>query len=136
MFAPLLKNLNLRLLVISLAMSTLSLAAPVSSLAGPTSTESEVDTNSKTDADTFLTETSNKNDPDLVQALQQATHDKQDNSTDLDYLVWLSDMSEKITQRVPNAFYRIRLLETVHQEAKRSRLNASHAVLEKRIRTP
>ena len=26
-------------------------------------------------------------------------------------------MSEKITQRVPNAFYRIRLLETVHREA-------------------
>ena len=82
------------------------------------SAETTIDAKQKAEANTFLTETTNKNDPDLVQALQQATHDTQDNTIDLDYLVWLADMSEKITKRVPNAFYRIRLLETVHQEAK------------------
>ena len=76
------------------------------------------ETNKLTDSERFLTETINKNDPDLVQALQQATRDTQDKTTDLDYLVWLADMSEKITKRVPNAFYRIRLLETVHKQAK------------------
>ena len=58
-----------------------------------------------------------KNDPNLIQALKQSTHDTATKTTDLDHLVWLSSMSEKITQRVPNAFYRIRLLETVHREA-------------------
>ena len=58
-----------------------------------------------------------KNDPNLIQALKQSTHDTVTKTTDLDHLVWLSNMSEKITQRVPNAFYRIRLLETVHREA-------------------
>lgn len=87
-------------------------------LCSSTIASAETNVEKKTDADIFLTETTNKNDPDLVQALQQATHDNQDNTTDLDYLVWLANMSEKITRRVPNAFYRIRLLETVHQEAK------------------
>ena len=58
-----------------------------------------------------------KNDPNLIQALKQSTHDTVTKTTDLDHLVWLSNMSEKITQRVPNAFYRIRLLETVYREA-------------------
>ena len=58
-----------------------------------------------------------KNDPNLIQALKQSTHDTVTKTTDLDHLVWLSNMSEKITQRVPNAFYRIRLLETIHREA-------------------
>jgi len=108
MFTYRLKSLNACLLVLLLC-STISTVA---------NGETKTSKNKKTDAERFLTETTNKNDPDLVQALQQATHDKQDNTTDLDYLVWLSDMSEKITKRVPNAFYRIRLLETVHKEAK------------------
>jgi len=57
-------------------------------------------------------------DPSLIKALKQSTHDTRNQSTDLDSLTWLSTMSEKITQRVPNAFYRIRLLETVYREAK------------------
>ena len=72
--------------------------------------QNDADSDKANDADKFLTETTNQNDPDLVQALKQATYDMQDNTTDLDYLVWLSDMSHKITKRVPNAFYRIRLL--------------------------
>ena len=69
-----------------------------------------------------------ESDPSLIQALQQATYDRQNNTTDLEMLVWLADMSEKITKRVPNAFYRIRLLETIHQEAKKQGLDP-HLVL-------
>ena len=64
-----------------------------------------------------LASKSANNNSDLIQALQQATYNRQDNSTDLDRLVWLSEMSDKIKRRIPNAFYRIRLLETVLEEA-------------------
>lgn len=56
-------------------------------------------------------------DPALIQALQQSTHDLRENTTDLDALVWLSSMSSNLERRIPNPFYRIRLLETVYQEA-------------------
>ena len=58
-----------------------------------------------------------QNDPKLIQALRQSTHDAQSNTTDLDQLVWLSDMSANLVRRLPNPFYRIRLLETIHREA-------------------
>lgn len=58
-----------------------------------------------------------KNDPNLLQALRQSTHDTKAKTTDLDSLVWLSAMSEKLVKRIPDAFYRVRLLETVHREA-------------------
>lgn len=58
-----------------------------------------------------------KTDPTLVQALQQATQDTQEQTTDLDALLWLSSMSERLEKRIKNPFYRIRLLETVYQEA-------------------
>jgi len=56
-------------------------------------------------------------DPALIQALQQATHDISENRTDLDALVWLSSMSNKLKRRIKNPFYRIRLLRAVHSEA-------------------
>jgi len=56
-------------------------------------------------------------DPELIQALQQATHDVQEQTTDLDALLWLSSMSERLEKRLPNPFYRIRLLETIYTEA-------------------
>lgn len=56
-------------------------------------------------------------DPALIQALQQATQDIKEQTTDLNSLVWLSSMSERLEKRIPNAFYRIRLLETVYSEA-------------------
>jgi len=62
-------------------------------------------------------------DPALIQALQQATQDSYSGITDLDRLVWLSSMAEKLEERIPNAFYRIRLLETVLQESEANGLD-------------
>lgn len=56
-------------------------------------------------------------DPALIQALQQETHDSSTNTTDLESLAWLSAMSAKLEKRIPNAFYRIRLLSAVYREA-------------------
>lgn len=57
-------------------------------------------------------------DPALVQALHQETYDIQTNVTDMSKLVWLSAMSSKLERRIPNAFYRIRLLSSVYRESK------------------
>lgn len=56
-------------------------------------------------------------DPALIQALQQATHDIRERTTDLDSLVWLSSMSERLEKRIKNPFYRVRLLKSVYTEA-------------------
>ena len=69
-------------------------------------------------AETFQLDSSGVDtDPALIQALQQATQDVHEQRTDLDSLVWLSTMSDKLVQRIPNPFYRIRLLKAVHSEA-------------------
>ena len=62
-------------------------------------------------------------DPDLIQALKQATHDIQEGRTDLDSLAWLSSMSEKLERRIPDPYYRIRLLKAVSVEAQRAGLD-------------
>ena len=62
-------------------------------------------------------------DPDLIQALQQATSDIQEQTIDLDLLLWLSSMSERIDKRIQNPFYRIRLLESVYTEAEMAGLD-------------
>jgi len=62
-------------------------------------------------------------DPALVQALQQATSDIQEQTIDLDSLLWLSSMSERIDNRIKNPFYRIRLLEAVYTEAEMAGLD-------------
>jgi soluble lytic murein transglycosylase-like protein len=67
-------------------------------------------------------------DPALIQALKQATHDIQERTTDLNSLTWLATMSDKIKQRIPNPFYRVRLLEAVYSEANRAGLDP-HLVL-------
>ena len=56
-------------------------------------------------------------DPALIQALQQATRDIHEGTTDLDSLVWLSSMSENLERRIKNPFYRVRLLKAVYNEA-------------------
>ena len=56
-------------------------------------------------------------DPALVQALRQATQDFHGQTTDLDALLWLSTMSERLEKRIRDTFYRVRLLETVYKEA-------------------
>jgi soluble lytic murein transglycosylase-like protein len=62
-------------------------------------------------------------DPALIQALQQATQEVHEQRTDLDSLVWLSTMSDKLVRRIPNPFYRIRLLKAVHSEARAAGLD-------------
>ncbi|MGK0373679.1 MAG: soluble lytic murein transglycosylase-like protein [Arenicella sp.] len=62
-------------------------------------------------------------DPDLIQALKQATHDIQEGRTDLDALTWLSNMSSKLERRIPDPYYRIRLLKAVASEAERAGLD-------------
>jgi len=62
-------------------------------------------------------------DPDLIQALKQATHDISEGRTDLDSLTWLSTMSEKLERRIPDPYYRIRLLKAVSTEAARAGLD-------------
>lgn len=62
-------------------------------------------------------------DPALIQALKQATHDIQEKTTDLNSLTWLASMSDKIKKRIPNAYYRVRLLEAVATEADRAGLD-------------
>ncbi len=56
-------------------------------------------------------------DPVLIKALHQATRDETLQTTDLDSLAWLSSMSVRLEKRIPDPFYRVRLLETVYQEA-------------------
>lgn len=56
-------------------------------------------------------------DPALVQALYQATRDIKEQATDLEALAWLSSMSERLEHRIPNPFYRVRLLNSVYAES-------------------
>ena len=56
-------------------------------------------------------------DPALVQALHQATRDVKQQTTDLDALLWLSSMSERLESRIEDPFYRIRLLKAINTEA-------------------
>jgi len=62
-------------------------------------------------------------DPNLIQALHQATRDVHEETTDLDSLLWLSSMSERIDKRIKNPFYRIRLLKAVYNEAQSAGLD-------------
>ncbi|MEM7359010.1 MAG: transglycosylase SLT domain-containing protein [Pseudomonadota bacterium] len=69
------------------------------------------------------TSSANSVDPALVQALQQATRDINEQTTDLDSLMWLSSMAERLESRIKNPFYRIRLLKAVYTEAERAGLD-------------
>lgn len=62
-------------------------------------------------------------DPDLIQALKQATHNINEGVTDLDSLTWLASMSEKLERRIPDPYYRIRLLKAVASESRRAGLD-------------
>ncbi len=59
-----------------------------------------------------------QSDPALIQALQQETYDAETNTTDFDSLLWLSSMSSKLERRIPNPFYRVRLLSNVYRAAR------------------
>lgn len=62
-------------------------------------------------------------DPELIAALKQATYDHTSKRTDLNALVWLSDMSKRLDKRISDPFYRIRLLSAVDAEADRAGLD-------------
>lgn len=62
-------------------------------------------------------------DPDLIQALKHATHDIHEGRIDLDSLAWLSSMSENLERRIPDPYYRIRLLKAVAVESRRAGLD-------------
>ena len=59
-------------------------------------------------------------DPGVIAALKQATYDESSQRTDLNALVWLSSMSERLEYRIDDPFYRIRLLTAVNAEAERA----------------
>lgn len=59
----------------------------------------------------------------LVHALHQATRNEQEQSSDLDSLLWLSSMSERLEKTIKNPFYRVRLLSTIQREAEREGLD-------------
>ncbi len=59
----------------------------------------------------------------LVAALKQAVHDVDAVPEQLDTMLWLAEMSEYLQHRIPDPFYRIRLLRIVHDEALRADLD-------------
>jgi len=61
-------------------------------------------------------------DPKLVMALKQAVRETTGFSNQLKALTWLADMSTRLEYRIPDPFYRVQLLKTVHTEAARAGL--------------
>ena len=59
----------------------------------------------------------------LIPALHQATRDVQSQSTDLDALMWLSSMSERLKRKIKDPFYRVRLLKHIYAEAEKQGLD-------------
>ena len=62
-------------------------------------------------------------DPKLLMALKQAAREITDSSTQMDEVSWLVTMSRRLQRRIPDPFYRIVLLKTVHTEALRAGLD-------------
>ena len=58
-------------------------------------------------------------DPNLVSALRQAIEDQTSFEDSLDALIWLADMSERLKSTIPDPFYRVSLLQSIHAEATR-----------------
>ena len=61
-------------------------------------------------------------DPDLVYLVQQATGDTQEFEDDFDRQVWLSTMSGRMVDYVPDPLERTTLLMLIHKEATRAKL--------------
>jgi soluble lytic murein transglycosylase-like protein len=61
-------------------------------------------------------------DPDLVSLVQQAEDDTEDFQDDFDRQVWLSTMSGRMVEYVPDPLQRTTLLMLIHQEATRAKL--------------
>lgn len=65
---------------------------------------------------------SGKADPELRALLKKAVAESDSFADRFDAEVWLTDMSQRLGKRIPDARYRIKLLKTVHYEAKRAGL--------------
>ena len=61
-------------------------------------------------------------DPELVHLVQQAAGDTQDFEDDFDRQVWLSTMSGRMVDYVPDPLQRTTLLMLIHKEATRAKL--------------
>jgi soluble lytic murein transglycosylase-like protein len=64
-------------------------------------------------------------DPNLVRALRQAVEDQTSFDDNLDALIWLADMSKRLQPVVPDPYYRVSLLKSIHAEATRAGLSPS-----------
>jgi len=64
-------------------------------------------------------------DPNLISALRQAVSDQTSFEDNLDALIWLADMSVRLKPAIPDAFYRVSLLKSIHAEATRVGLSPS-----------
>lgn len=62
-------------------------------------------------------------DNSVIMALHQATRDIIDPHQQVETLAWLSKMSHNVRKRLPNDFYRVRLMKTILTEAKRADLD-------------
>ncbi len=65
---------------------------------------------------------SDRVDPKLVMALKQAVKETPGFSNQLSAVTWLADMSVRLEYRIPDPFYRVQLLKSVHTEATRAGL--------------
>ncbi|MGE5625895.1 MAG: transglycosylase SLT domain-containing protein [Bacillota bacterium] len=61
-------------------------------------------------------------DPELVALVQQAASDTHDFQDKYDAEVWLTDMSQRLADIVPDPDERLRLLKLIHAEAARAQL--------------
>lgn len=61
-------------------------------------------------------------DPNLILALKQAVKQTPSFSNQLSAITWLADMSERLRIVMPDPFYRVALLKTIHTEATRAQL--------------
>lgn len=64
-------------------------------------------------------------DPELVSALRQAVEDQTSFDDNLEALMWLAELSEPLEPLVPDPFYRVSLLKSIHAEATRAGLSPS-----------
>ena len=62
-------------------------------------------------------------DQKLVMALKQAVKETSGFSNQTNAVIWLAEMSSRLERSIPDTFYRIRLLKTVHTEATRAGLS-------------
>jgi len=63
--------------------------------------------------------------PSLVNALRQAVEDQTSFADGMDALLWLAEMSERLERVLPDPYYRVALLKTIHAEATRASLSPS-----------